>query len=171
MRLRRKVCVLGASGVGKTSLVRRFVEKKFDEDHQRTIGVAISKGTLTFDEVSLELMLWDYEGAEPGSQYSRSFISGASGLVFVVDVTRPETLDHLLEAQVRGRGFTGHRPSVLVANKIDMTGDFALTAQQLDEASKQEWFIVHASAKSGDNVDDAFAKLGQMMLDVRKKSA
>ncbi|MDH3625153.1 MAG: GTP-binding protein [Myxococcales bacterium] len=171
MRLRRKVCVLGASGVGKTSLVRRFAEGKFDEDHQRTIGVAISKGTLTFDDISLELMLWDYEGAEPSSQYSRSFISGASGLVFVVDVTRPETLDHLLEAQVKGRGYTGSRPSVLVANKIDLTRDFALNKQQLDKAGEQDWLIVQASAKSGDNVDDAFAKLGQMMLDARKKSA
>lgn len=171
VRFRRKVCVLGASGVGKTSLVRRFVERKFDEGYQQTIGVAISKGTLTFDEDSLELMLWDYEGAEPGSQYSRSFISGASGLLFVVDVTRPETLDHLLAAQVKGRGYTGSRPSVLVANKIDRTRDFALTKQQLDRAGEQDWFIIQASAKSGDNVDEAFTKLGQMMLDMRRKSA
>ncbi|MDH3727559.1 MAG: GTP-binding protein [Myxococcales bacterium] len=171
VRLRRKVCVLGALGVGKTSLVRRFVDHEFDEDYRQTIGVAISKGTLNFDDISLELMLWDHEGTEPGSQYSGSFISGASGLIFVVDVTRPKTLDHLLEAQAKGRGYTGSRPSVLVANKIDLTHDFALTREQLDRAGEQDWLIIQASAKSGDNVDDAFAKLGQMMLDARKKSA
>ena len=163
--------MLGAPGVGKTSLVRRFVDREFDEDYQQTIGVAISKGTLSFDDITLEILLWDYEGTEPGSQYNPSFISGASGLVFVVDVTDPSTLDHLLEAQVKGRGYTSSRPSVLVANKIDLTHDFALTKQQLEKASKHNWFIIQASARSGDNVDEAFTKLGQMMLDARKKSA
>lgn len=169
--LRRKICVLGATGVGKSSLVRRFVDREFDDDYRQTIGVTISRGTLAFDEVSLELMLWDYEGTEPGSQYSRSFISGASGLVFVVDATRPKTLDHLLEAQVKGRGYTSSRPSVLVVNKSDLTHGFALTKEQLDRAGQLDWFIIQASAKSGDNVDDAFMRLGQLMLDGRKKSA
>jgi small GTP-binding protein len=163
--------VLGAPGVGKTSLVRRFVDREFDEDYQQTIGVAISKGTLTFDDITLELLLWDHEGAEPGLQYNPSFISGASGLIFVVDVTNASTLDHLLEAQVKGRGYTGYRPSVLVANKIDLTHDIAFTKQQLEKAGKHDWLIIQASAKSGDNVDQAFMKLGQRMLDARKKSA
>lgn len=171
MRLRRKVCVLGAPGVGKTSLVRRFVNREFDEDYQQTIGVAISKGTLSFDDITLETMVWDYEGSVPGSHYNPSFISGASGLIFVVDVTEPDTLDHLLDAQAQGRGYTGSRPSVLVANKIDLTHDFALTRQQLEKAGQHNWFIIQASAKSGDHVDEAFMKLGQMMLDARKKSA
>lgn len=171
MRLRRKVCVLGAPGVGKTSLVRRFVDGEFDEDYQQTIGVAISKGTLTFDDITLETMIWDYEGTEPGSHYNPSFISGASGLIFVVDVTQPSTLDHLLDAQSRGRGYTGSRPSVLVANKMDLTHDFGLAKQQLERAREHSWFIIQASAKSGDHVDEAFTRLGQMMLDARKKSA
>ncbi len=171
VRLRRKICVLGAQGVGKTSLVRRFVDREFDDDYRQTIGVTISKGTLAFEEVSLELMLWDYEGTEPGSQYSRSFISGASGLIFVVDATRPKTLDHLLEAQIKGRGYTSARPSVLIVNKIDLTHGFALTKEQLDAAGELDWFIIQASAKSGDHVDEAFTRLGQMMLDAGKKSA
>ncbi len=171
MRLRRKVCVLGAPGVGTTSLVRRFVDREFDEDYQQTIGVAISKGTLTFDDITLELLPWDHAAADPGLQHNPSFISGASGLIFVVDVTNASTLDHLLEAQVKGRGYTGYRPSVLVANKIDLTHDFAFTKQQLEKAGKHDWLIIQASAKSGDNVDEAFMKLGQRMLDARKKSA
>jgi 50S ribosomal subunit-associated GTPase HflX len=60
---------------------------------------------------------------------------------------------------------------VLVANKIDLTHDFAFTKQQLEKAGKYDWLIIQASAKSGDNVDQAFMKLGQRMLDARKKSA
>ena len=171
MRLRRKVCLLGAPGVGKTSLVRRFVEHEFDQDHESSIEVAIFKGTIEVGDISLEMMLWDPEGSEAWGQYNRSFISGASGLMFVVDGTKPRTLDHLLEAQIKGRGFIGARPAVLVINKVDLTGDFALTKAQLDAASTLNWHVVRASAKSGENVDEAFTKLAELMLEVRKASA
>jgi len=117
------------------------------------------------------MMLWDPGGSEAWGQYNRSFISGASGLAFVVDATKPRTLDHLLEAQTRGRGFIGSRPSVLIVNKIDLTRDFALTKQQLDTAGKLNWYIAQASAKSGYNVNEAFERLAKMMLETRKVSA
>ena len=171
MRLRRKVCLLGAPGVGKTSLVRRFVEHSFVEDQQSSIAMQISKGTVEVGDISLEMMLWDPEGSEAWGQYNRSFISGASGLMFVADSTRPRTLDHLLEAQTKGRGFIGPRPAVLALNKVDLTPDVALTEAQMDAAGKLNWHIAQASAKSGDGVDEAFMKLAELMVEVRRASA
>jgi GTPase SAR1 family protein len=75
MRLRQKVCLRGAPGVGKTSLVRRFVEHRFDLDYDSSFAMAISKGTVALGEVSLEMMLWDPEGSEAWGQYNRSTIS------------------------------------------------------------------------------------------------
>ena len=120
-------------------------------------------------DISLEMMLWDPGGKEAWAQYNSSFISGASGLMFVVDATKPRTLDHLLEAQTKGRGFIGSRPSILVVNKIDLIAQTsALTKAQLDAAGKLNWYLLQASAKSGDSVDEAFGRLGELMLEARK---
>jgi GTPase SAR1 family protein len=159
---------MGAPGVGKTSLVRRFVEQRFDGDDDSSIPMAISKGKLQLGEVSLEMMLWDPGDDQASAQYHRSFISGASGLVFVADATKPRTLDHLLEAQAKGAGFTGSRPSILLVNKIDERRSFALSKAQLEAANGFTWHLMQASAKSGDNVVQAFTKLGQLMLETRK---
>jgi small GTP-binding protein len=168
MRLKRKVCLLGVSGVGKSSLVRRFVEDRFDREQNPSIAMSIFSGTVELGDVSLEMMLWDPAGADTGAQYNRSFISGASGLIFVVDATKPQTLDHLLEAQAKERGFIGSRPAILVVNKTDLTGDFALSKAQIDAASKLDWRLIQASAKTGDNVSQVFTKLAELMLEARK---
>ncbi|MBT8464558.1 MAG: GTP-binding protein [Deltaproteobacteria bacterium] len=162
------MCVLGASGVGKSSLVQRFVEDRFEPEHNSSIAMSIFSGTVELGDVTLEMMLWDPAGVDAGGQYNRSFISGASGLIFVVDATKPQTLDHLLEAHSKERGFIGSRPAILVVNKSDRTGDFALSRAQIDAASKLEWQLVQASAKTGDSVSQVFTKLAEMMLEARK---
>jgi small GTP-binding protein len=171
MRLRRKVCLLGAKGVGKTSLVRRLVEDRFEDDEAESTALSIFRRTLELDDVSLEMVLWDPAHSESSEQFHRSFISGASGLVFVVDSARPSTLDQLLQAQVAERGFIGLRPAILILNKSDLHDDFALSAAQLRTAESVNWHIVRASAKTGENVEQAFTTLAERMLGARKATA
>jgi small GTP-binding protein len=90
--VQRKVCMLGATSVGKTSLVRRFVESIFSDKYQSTIGVKIDRKLVQVDDAQVSLLLWDLQGEDEFQRVRLSYLRGASGLIFVADGTRPDTL-------------------------------------------------------------------------------
>src|SRR5512136_3486341 len=89
--IQKKVCLLGDFGVGKTSLVRRFVEGRFDDKYLSTIGVRISRKTLLRSGGTLNLLLWDLAGAQEFNTQS-SYLAGVAAALIVCDLTRRETL-------------------------------------------------------------------------------
>ena len=97
--LSKKVCLLGDFAVGKTSLVRRLVHDMFDDRYISTIGVKVSRKTITIardqDIIDLSIILWDLAGSEEFNHMRASYLRGASGLFLVADVTRPATLANL----------------------------------------------------------------------------
>ncbi len=90
--IQKKVCLLGDFAVGKTSLVRRFVEGRFDDKYLSTIGVKISRKTLARPYGALHLIVWDLAGGEEFGAES-SYLRGAAGALIVGDLTRRETLE------------------------------------------------------------------------------
>ena len=89
---KKKICMVGACGVGKTSLVRRFVESIFDESYQTTIGVKIDKKDLELDGREVTLVIWDMAGEDEFAQVRASHLRGASGYLLVADGSRKSTL-------------------------------------------------------------------------------
>jgi len=99
MNISKKVCLLGDFAVGKTSLVRRFIYNLFDDRYLSTIGVKVSRKTLSVsrgDEMlEVNLMLWDLAGGDEFNQARKSYLRGADGALLVCDLTRPQTLSSL----------------------------------------------------------------------------
>src|SRR5215470_16369874 len=89
----RKICMLGAYGVGKTSLVRRFVESMFDERYQTTVGVKIEKKVVAVKDTSITLMIWDLAGGDETELPRLSHLRGTHGYIVVVDGCRKWTLE------------------------------------------------------------------------------
>jgi small GTP-binding protein len=162
--LQKKVCVLGAFGVGKTSLVRRYVQSIFSDAYLTTVGVKIDKKNLNVGEMPVTLILWDIAGEDDVTSIRMSYLRGASGYFLVADGTRGETLDVASSIQTRAAAEVGSVPFVLLLNKADLQNEWDLVAPSVEKLQQAGWTILRTSAKTGEGVEDAFQVLANRMV-------
>lgn len=162
--IQKKICMVGAFGVGKTSLVARFVQSIFSEKYLTTVGVKIDKKQLTIDGQEMTVMLWDLAGKDAITEIRPEHLRGSSGYIVVADGTRAETLPAAIDIQSSVRCATGDCPFTLVINKSDLQDKWEITDHQLDPFKAQGWSVVTTSAKSGDGVEALFVDLATRIL-------
>ena len=167
--INKKVCLLGDFGVGKTSLVRRFVYERFEDKYLSTIGVKVSRKTMVLSYqdklIDLSIILWDLAGSEEFNQFRASYLRGASGIMLVCDLTRPETLHHLPSYLDDMHQVCPMADVILAANKADLKDEQRLSTSEI-EAFVSDLNIPYylTSAKSGDGVEAIFRQLGYRMM-------
>jgi small GTP-binding protein len=162
--LQKKICMLGSFSVGKTSLVRRFVESIFSDAYQTSIGVKIDKKVVRAGNEDVTLVLWDIHGEDVYQKIRMSYLRGMSGYLLVVDGTRRQTLDDSLALNERVIQEAGKVPAVLVLNKSDLTEKWEIDAARESELTAAGWTMLRTSAKTGDSVEEVFSKLTAAML-------
>jgi len=162
--LQKKICMLGSFSVGKTSLVRRFVESIFSDVYQTSIGVKIDKKVVRAGNEDVTLVLWDIHGEDVYQKIRMSYLRGMSGYLLVVDGTRRQTLDDALALNERVIQEAGKVPAVLVFNKSDLAERWEIDAGRESELTAAGWNILRTSAKTGDSVEEVFSKLTAAML-------
>ncbi len=162
--IQKKVCVLGAFAVGKTSLVSRFVRSLFSDKYHTTVGVKVDKKEVAVDGGPVDLLLWDLYGEDEFQKMRTSYLRGSAGYVLVVDGTRRETLDHAVVLQNRVEEAVGKVPFVVMANKADLTEKWEVDADALAELGNRGWPVFKTSAKTGAGVEEAFLTLARRML-------
>jgi small GTP-binding protein len=156
--------MLGSFAVGKTSLVRRFVETLFSDAYQTTVGVKVDKKIVEVDGQPVTLVLWDIQGVEEAEPLRRSYLRGAHGYMVVCDGTRGETLAQCLEIADKAKTSIGDVPSLLLVNKADLQDQWEIPIQVLDGLRGKGWQILETSAKDGRNVEEAFHQLASSMV-------
>jgi small GTP-binding protein len=153
--------MLGATGVGKTSLVSRFVLSIFSDTYLTTIGVKVDKKVVAVDGTELTLMLWDIYGEDEFQTVRASYLRGAAGYLLVADGTRQRTLDTARELQQKAESVVGKAPFVLVLNKADLAEEWRVDDRALWKLVEGGWSVVKTSAKTGAGVEDAFLKVAK----------
>ena len=154
--IQQKICMLGAFAVGKTSLVSRFVDSIFSDTYLSTVGVKISKKSVPTGAATVDLIIWDIYGEDEFQKMRKAYLTGASGFLLVVDVTRRATLDTALSLQTLMEQTVGPVPFALLLNKSDLAERSAIDSRTLAELRSRNWTIASTSAKTGEGVDAAF---------------
>lgn len=160
----KKVCLLGAAAVGKTSLVQRFVNGIFDDRYLSTIGAKIDARTVSTPSGEAQLMIWDLNGEEMFNRVQSSYLRGMHGFLLVFDPTRPETLEFAQSLLETVRERVGDVPGLLVCNKADLRADWLVGVAQVRALEGASLGVIETSAKSGEGVEAAFTTLGARML-------
>lgn len=170
-RIKRKVLLLGDGAVGKTSLIRKFVLDKFDDKYITTIGTKITKKVLDFNQngenIELTLMIWDVLGQKGYTSIQASSYKGAEGVLFVCDLTRPETLASLEEYWMTELNKVREGlPMLFVGNKVDLIDGRRVSREDLEAmADKYDTAFFMSSAKTGENVEQMFTELGRLVIE------
>ncbi|MCS7069362.1 MAG: GTP-binding protein [Meiothermus sp.] len=160
--IQKKICMLGAFAVGKTSLVARYVHGIFSEKYQTTVGVKIDKKVVTVGQQEVSLVLWDLYGEDQFQRVQPFYLRGSSGYLLVADGTRPETLEAAQSIQQRAQEVLGPVPFTLLLNKHDLP--WTVSDAQLDGLRARGWELRYTSAKTGEGVEACFESLAQRML-------
>lgn len=153
----KKIVLIGDNAVGKTSLIRRYVENQFSDAYLTTIGVKISRKQVSTAARELQLLIWDVEGQKNAQAIAAAYISGAAGAIVVADLSRPETFEALPDLIAGFRKLNAKSPVIIALNKCDL--DTAATPPDtlLSLDGVIAWF--RTSAKSGENVEAMFVKM------------
>ncbi|MDR1275688.1 MAG: GTP-binding protein [Candidatus Accumulibacter sp.] len=163
--INKKICMLGAFSVGKTSLVSQFVHSVFSDKYLSTVGVKISKKEVVVSGTEVTLLLWDMEGKDVYVDINSSYLRGAMGFFVVADGSRKETLAIALELRELAFNILGVRvPTRLLINKADATEEWEITQEALEDLREKNIEFFCTSAKNGQNVNIAFESLAEEML-------
>ncbi len=164
--IQKKICLLGNFAVGKTSLVRRFIEGVFEDRYLSTIGVRVSRKVLTVRGIPLTLLVWDLAGEEKFVQVAHSYYRGAAGAILVCDLTRADTFPSLKDHAQAFWSVNPHTPVAVVGNKVDLLEQRVIADEELAGIAAQlDAFWLTSSAKTGENVQGLFEQLGERLLD------
>ena len=166
-----KVCIFGDAGVGKTTLVNRYLTGIFDSNYKITIGADFYLKKLIINDKDVTLQIWDFAGEDKFRFLLPSYVAGSAGGIFMYDITRRSSIESCENwLNVLKKSFESKKidiPLVMVGGKLDLESKRTVFKEEASQMASIYDFseTLECSAKIGRNVEDIFLNLSKNMLD------
>jgi Ras-related protein Rab-7A len=165
-----KICILGDGGVGKTTLVNKFITGLFQDNLKITIGVNFYVKKFDYNEYNITLQLWDLAGEDRFRFILPSYLLGAAGAIFMYDITRYSSfknfftwMDIFKDCSLKNQNKI---PMIMVGGKSDLESKRAVDKEEVFKVVQSNNILdyLECSAKTGDNVDQIFHKITEIIM-------
>jgi len=158
--IKRKVNLLGSPGVGKTSLILRYVKNVFGDEYLKTIGTNIYTKTIPFENGKVKLIIQDIMGEIDFTSVQKGAFKGSTGAIAVADITRIESINRLINDWIpRYKDIANEdNPIILAVNKFDLQ-EKNITSRQLEDVYHLFEHVIFTSAKTSRNVEYLFKEI------------
>jgi small GTP-binding protein len=167
-----KIIIVGDPNVGKTSLILRYTNNAFRRNYVPTLGVMVSDKIFKIDDMVIQLTLWDIGGQQKFQTMRQQFYRGSDAVFLVFDLTRDETFNNIPkwfsdvveQLKDRSEDLMGY----IIANKKDLVEEREISIESIEKlASELELGFIETSALKGENVDEAFSQIANLLYKSR----
>jgi Ras-related protein Rab-7A len=165
-----KMCIFGDSGVGKSSLINRYITAKFDHDQKSTLGAAILMKFIETESMKITLQIWDFAGEEKFSSLLPSYAKGSSAAIFMCDISKRDSITSIDKWLLKFNEGLNNRdpkfPLIVVGGKLDLEENRSLYRKDIEAilTVRKEFDYIECSSKTGENVDLLFQTIVEKML-------
>ncbi len=158
--IKMKICLLGDGGVGKTSLVYRFIQNRFSTDFKSTLGVNLLKHEVVINNLRVTAQIWDLGGQDKYEALRKLYLDGSQGALLVFDKTNQKSFESCEKWVKSFRDLRGEKPMILIGNKLDLKEFIVVDDAKAENYSKtHNLTYLSTSAKTGEQVETAFKSL------------
>lgn len=165
-----KLIIIGDTNVGKTCILKKYVNDQFDENNSSTIGVEFLLKDVVIDSTLIKLQIWDTAGQEIFRSVTQTYYRSANGAIVVFDITNEDSFNHLSEWIKDFIDNTGVNNIIIVGNKSDLNNERKVQNEAgKDYAKTQDLQYFETSAKNGDNIESAFEFIAKMIYKKQKR--
>ncbi len=170
LNLAFKMCVFGDSGVGKSTLINRYVTAKFDQDLKSTLGAAILMKFIETETIRVTLQIWDFAGETRFSSLLPSYAQGSSAAIFMCDISNRDSITNIDKWLLTfNEGLNNQDPKfplIVVGGKLDLEEKRSLNREDIEAilTVRKEFDYLECSSKTGENVDLLFQTIVDKML-------
>ena len=167
-----KIVMIGDSGVGKSCILLRFADDKFNENFYATIGVDFRFKNVMVDDKSVKLQIWDTAGQERFKTITSAYYRGADGIIIVYDITDRNSFAHIKDWLDDVNKYTDDNPlKIIVGNKIDLIKDKQINNNDMKTMTAQTGIeIIECSAKDSIKINDLMEIMTKKLIEKKKKT-